>query len=335
MNYQESKNILDEVKKADKILLNCHRSPDPDSIGSALAMREVLIDLGKEVEIICPTEVLYKNIDYLKGFDQIKGEVDFSKFNYSDFDLFIVLDSASWDMVGYKNDKNPDVKVALIDHHHTNPGYADINLIDKTATSVGEMLYAVFKDWEVEITKDIADSLMAGIVGDTGAFRYPNLKKEIFIAVADLMDKGADKDKAITKIYRSDPYNLVKFYGEVLSRMKIDEKRKFVWSAVPYEVYSKLDKPVTAKESSASLFTQVVEGTDFGFVAVETEPKKLSISFRSRTGFDTSVIATALGGGGHVYASGGKVEDLEFGEAVEKVIKTVEDIVDGNYEKDK
>ena len=57
MNYKESSEILKEIKKAKKILINCHRSPDPDSVGSALAMRKVLADMDKSVEVVCPDNI--------------------------------------------------------------------------------------------------------------------------------------------------------------------------------------------------------------------------------------------------------------------------------------
>lgn len=329
MNYKQSQEILEEIKKADKILLNCHRSPDPDSIGSALALRKVLIGMGKKVEVICPSKELFENVDYLSGFKQIKKEVDFSKFDFSQFDLFITLDSSSWDMVSNKEKSSvPDIKTIAIDHHFTNTNYADIDLVDDKVTSTSQLLYSLFEDWKLEINKNIATCLIAGIVGDTGAFRYPGSDENTFRVVSKLMELGADKDMAIHKIYRSEPIELVKFYAEVLLRIEIDKNKKFVWSAVPYEVYSKLDKPSMAKESAASMFAQVIEGTDFGFIALETEPKKLAVSFRSRSGFDTSKIALELGGGGHIFASGAKIEGLVFDEAVEKLLSIVRRIVD-------
>lgn len=322
MNYPESQLILEEIKKAKRILLNCHRSPDSDSIGSTLAMRQVLIELGKEVEIICPSDELPKNLSYLSGFETIKTSIDFEKFDYSQFDLLLTLDSSSWDQVtGIKNFVTPKIKVLTIDHHVSNAKYGEINLLDGEITSVGELLFWVFEDWNVKISKSIADCLMSAIIGDTGALRYPGANEKTFLAVSELMKLGGDKDRAIHVLYRSEPFELVKFYGEALSRAQIDNEYKFVWSAIPYEVYEKLSKPSQAKESAAGLFTQIVEGTDFGFIALEQEKGKLGVSFRSRTGVDTSKMAVELDGGGHIYASGAKVEGLPFEEAVEKVLE--------------
>ncbi|WKZ26028.1 MAG: bifunctional oligoribonuclease/PAP phosphatase NrnA [bacterium] len=319
-NYNESQLILEEIKRVKRILLNCHRSPDPDSIGSALAMKGVLLAMGKEVEVICPSDELYQNVSYLSGFDTIKKGVNFNEFDFSSFELFITLDSSNWDMVtGLKNFIPKDIRTIVIDHHHTNNKYGEINLIDQKVTSVGELLYLVFEDWNIVLNKEIADSLMAGIVGDTGAFRYPGANERTFNTVSTLMKLGGDKDKAIHNLYRSDSFELIKFYGEALSSVQIDKEHKFVWTALPHQVYQKYNKLTMAKESVASMFCQVVEGTEFGFVALEQEKDVLAISFRSRTGFDTSAIATELGGGGHIYASGAKVE-APFNEALEKVL---------------
>lgn len=322
MNYPESKLILDEIKKTKRILLNCHRSPDSDSIGSALAMRQILIKMGKEVEIVCPSDELPKNLSYLKGYETIKTSIDFNKFDYSKFDIFLTLDSSSWDQVtGTRNFVKPNIKILTIDHHVSNPKYGEINLLDGEITSVGELLFWVFADWDVNVTKEVGDCLMSAIVGDTGAFRYPGANERTFLAASELMKLGANKDKAVHVLYRSEPYKLIKFYGEVLSRVQINIENKFVWSAIPYEIYEKLDKPSMAKESAASLFAQVVEGTDFGFIALEQEKGKLAVSFRSRTGLDISKIAVELGGGGHVYAGGAKLENMPFDQAVEKVLE--------------
>ena len=83
MNYKKSKQILEEIKRAKRILLNCHRGPDADGIGSTLAMYEVLKKLGKKVEIVCPSEELYEGVSFLENYQRIKSNVDFSKIDFS------------------------------------------------------------------------------------------------------------------------------------------------------------------------------------------------------------------------------------------------------------
>lgn len=321
MNYPQSQQILEEIKKANKILVNCHRGPDPDSIGSALSLKMVLEGMGKEVDIVCVSEELYDNVNYLKYYSDIKKNVDFNSLDLDQYDLFISPDSSSIDQITDTKDFDfKSVQPVVIDHHKSNTRFGKINLVDSAITSVGELLFKVYSDWEIDINKDTADCLMAAMVGDTGAFRYPGVGISTYRTVIALMEKGADKDFAVQKLYGSEPFELIKFYGDVLNRVQIDKNSRFVYAAVPFEVFEAAGKPNNAKESVASLFCQVVKDTDFGFIAIEKEKGKLSISFRSRTGFDTSQISVELGGGGHAYASGASVSGMSFDEAVKKVL---------------
>src|SRR3989344_2692461 len=177
MNYKESKVVLGEIKKAKKILLNCHRSPDPDAVGSATAMYQVLTKMGKDVKVVTPSGLPEgsKFIPYSEKVDA----VNFSKFDFNKFDFCIFLDSSSWDMVtDKKNLAYPKVSYAVIDHHDTNSEWGTINIVDKKRTSTAEIIYLVFKDWGINIDKNIASSLMAGIKRDTGGFFFSSVGVE-------------------------------------------------------------------------------------------------------------------------------------------------------------
>lgn len=326
MNYSQSKEIRKKVDKAEKILINAHRSPDPDSVGSSLALYQALIDMGKEAKVICPDEVPAE-YSYLPYFDEVE-KIDYSSFDYKSYDLFITLDSSNWTMV--TKDKGVemfDMPIVVIDHHKSNDKYGEVNLVDEYVSSCAEVLYLVFEDWGVEITKDMATSLLTGILGDTGVFRYPSVTPQTMDVARGLMEKGADKNEIIYHVYSSTEFELIKFWGEVLKRMTKEDK--FVWSAIPYEVFEEYGEPGLGKETAASTFAQVVKGTDFGFVIVEERPGTLAISFRSRSKADVSVLAERLGGGGHKDAAGAKVEG-EYAEALKRILKEAEDFAKEN-----
>lgn len=321
MNYKEAKLILDEIKSANNILVGCHRGPDMDCIGSATAVASVLEEMGKKATIVCNSKVP-EDLYFLNKTKEIKQLTDFSSLDYSIYDLFIVLDSSSWQMIA-NNPKveKPNLKMMVIDHHKTNDKFGDINLVDPDVTSVGELLYYVFEDWGVEINKEIAQSLLTGILGDTGIFAYPGSGRETFKVVQDLMTHGANKDEIILYTYRTRDMGLVKFIGKIVEAMEVDKQHGFVWSAIPYSVYEEYGKPESGKEVAASMFIQSVKDTDFGFILVEIDKKDYSVSFRSRTGFDISGMAVELGGGGHAAAAGARVKAESFEEAVEKVLE--------------
>jgi len=320
MNYKQSNEILEKIEKSDKILISCHRNPDPDSIGSALALRKVLKDMGKKVEVVCSTN-LDGSVSYLKGFDDIK-KIDQDDFSYSNFDIFLVLDSSDWDQIIGGGKNKPKIPIIVIDHHVTNTNFGEINLVDIDASSVGEVLYKVFEDWGKEVDKEIAIDLLTSIIGDTGAFRYSAATNETLKIAEKLMKKGANKDKIIFNIYQNYELKLFKFFGEVIKEIKMDEDFGFVWSAIPYEVFEKSGKPKQAKEIASSSFMQSVKGTRFGFLILEREKGNSSISFRSRGKFDVSKIALELGGGGHKEAAGCSVSG-SFDEVEEKVLEVV------------
>lgn len=319
MNYKESREILKKVKKAKKILLNCHKGPDPDSIGSTLALYDVLRKMGKSVGMFCPTE-LYESVKFLKHYDKIK-QSDFLKI-YKEYDLFIALDSSSWDFatgIDHKPMNTPFLVV--IDHHKTNERYGDINLVDANTSSLAEVLYLIFEDWDIEIDKVLATALLTGIIGDTGAFRFPGTYSSTLEIAGKLMEKGADKDGIIFHIFFSVDPDLLQFWREALGRLEFDKENKFAWTAIPKKIYVKTSGGRKPKESFATKFLQSIKGTDFGVIIVEEEKGKVNVSLRSRTGLDVSRMAVELGGGGHRYAAGGEVEGLEFDAAVEKILR--------------
>jgi len=327
MTYKQSQEILEKIVSAKRILVNCHQRPDVDSISSALSMCQALKQLGKEVKVICPDEKL-SELDFLSCFEEF-SKIDYRKFDFSKYDLFIILDSASPEVVtGTKKVPLPEIHKIVIDHHVTNTKFGDINLIDETRSSATELLYLLFLDWGINIDKNIATSLLTGILGDTGAFEYHNTTSRTLHVAADLMDKGADKDGILLKIFRTKQMNLLKFWGKVLDKLEVDQSGKFTWCAISFKTFKELGEPQTARESASSLFTRMVEGTEFGIVMLEEEPGMLRASFRARsTGFDVSKIALALGGGGHAGAAGVTVINGGFDESVEKVVETARKFV--------
>lgn len=321
MNYKESIDILKKIEKAENIVLNCHRGPDPDGIGSTLAMKIALEKMGKSVDVICPSGKISNQVDFLKGYNDIETGIDFDTFPFDVYDLFISLDTPNLSlMTGEDNSKEPEIDTVIIDHHFVSTTKGNIRLVDEKATSVGEILYLIFEDWVIDLDRDIAECLLTSIIGDTGALAYPNVTPQTLRIAAKLIDMGVNKDMVVSKIYRSEDFQMIKFWSEVLLLMQKDESGKFVYAFVPNETYSRYENLDDAKAKAASLFAPIVEGTDFGFIGVEEKEGYMTVSFRGRTDFDTSEIAKALGGGGHKVASATKIEGLSFDEATEKIL---------------
>ncbi|MEK7177722.1 MAG: bifunctional oligoribonuclease/PAP phosphatase NrnA [Patescibacteria group bacterium] len=325
MFYQQSSKILEIIKNSNNILINIHRNPDLDSVGSATAMYQVFTKMGKKVTLICPHEIP-EDFKFLKGAKEIQT-IDFKEWagKPSPYDLFLILDSGSYDIVtGSKEIKLPDIKKIIIDHHRTNnwEGYL-IRLLDPQSSATCEIIYQMFLDWGIEIDSDIATSLFSGIASDTVFFKYSTNSKSTFKIASELLELGAENDKLVAQVFDNLDFNLVKMMGECLRKMEKGNSLagKYIYSIVDNKTFVKYGEQKGAREIVANLFARSVKGFDFGIILVEYEKDKFAMSFRSKKNTDVSVIAKKLGGGGHKNAAGATI----YG-SIDQVIRKIKEI---------
>ncbi|QQG42189.1 MAG: bifunctional oligoribonuclease/PAP phosphatase NrnA [Candidatus Woesebacteria bacterium] len=320
MNYKQSLEILEEIKKSKKVLVNCHRSPDPDSVGSATSMFLALKELGKDdVTIISPDEIP-DNCKFLPNSKSIKV-VNFDDFDFSQYDIFIIVDSGNWNQTtGKDNILSSKIRKVVIDHHYTNTKEGDINLVDEKTGSCCALLFKVFSDWKLELTTDLATSLLTGIIADTMSFQTDIIGDSAFSVADTLVKKGADRRNILHNLYMSRPIDEIHLMGEMLTKVTVEEEANFAWVAVPKDLTKNYPGSRDAKSYVAGSFIQSIENTDFGFV-LEQFDNYCSVSFRSRNDFDVSKIAEKLGGGGHKSASAARLY-MPFDQAVIKVLET-------------
>jgi len=330
MKRNRSYLILKAIKKAKRILINVHPHADLDSISSALAFKKVIeqIDGKKKVLVVSP-EAIKEDFSFLgKEVKNIKM-IDFSSFNFSSFDLFLILDASSDDRVtsSKKIFLPKSIKKIVIDHHLNNRIHGDIKLVEDKACATGEILFKLFLNWKIKIDKGVATLILAGIAGDTVFFRYFSDVKNQWKIVEKLLALGADF-YLIKKNFFSYSFAFVKFLGEFLRRLKIDEgrvndkKTKFAWAAMSFTDYQQFGLSSTGQSFVADLFLAAIKEADFGFLILEKEKNKLSLSFRSKEEINVAEIAQRLGGGGHKNAAGATVEG-EFEKMVGKILKVV------------
>ena len=326
MNYKNSSLILKTVKKAKNILVNIHPHADLDSISSALVFKKVIeqIDSKKNVLVVSP-EAIKEDFSFLG--EEVKNikVIDFSSFDFSSFDLFLILDASSDDRVtGSKKIFLPrSIIKIVVDHHLNNQIVADIKLINEEACATCEILFKLFSDWQIKIDRYLATLILAGMAGDTVFFRYFSDVKNQWKLVARLLRLRADFF-LIRKNYFSYSLPFLQFLGEFLRRLKIEKKdgKKFAWAAMSFEEYQQFGLPATGQSFVADLFLAAIKEVDFGFLILEKEKNKLSLSFRSKPEINVAAIAQKLVGGGHRNAAGATVEG-EFKKMVEEILKVV------------
>lgn len=316
MNYSESADILKSLQSANKILVNCHIHPDHDSICSALALKQVIRGMNKYVDVVSPDAISYS---YPKLVSTITV-ASFNEIDFSSYDLMIVLDSQSWNMLNLNS--KPEIKTIVVDHHPRNSIDADIKILDIQASSVCEMLYLLFVDWDENIETDLAELLLAGIVSDSGAFQQENTTKRTLQVASELMGRGVEIERITYEILRQFSFDTVKFWGEMISRIEIDREHGFAWAAIPFEIYSRFDLEGSPTSSFTNQILRRIVGTNFCIAMNEKEKGVLNVSLRSRVpGYVVSGIAEKLGGGGHKEAAGCQVKG-DFDNAVNQVLET-------------
>ena len=190
-------NILEEINKAKTIVILTHENPDGDAIGSSLALYNALKSYGKNPDVIIPE--YSRTFEFLPGTSEIKKESSIEKY-----DLAISLDCATIKMLnGFaKYFENAKTKIA-IDHHGTNTMYADLNFVNPDAPACAQILIVILNYFHIEITKDIGTCILAGIITDTGGFKYSGVTAETFEFVAWLLNKGVNVSSVYRKVLQT------------------------------------------------------------------------------------------------------------------------------------
>ncbi|MEK7184777.1 MAG: bifunctional oligoribonuclease/PAP phosphatase NrnA [Patescibacteria group bacterium] len=316
-----TENILNEINKSRNVLLHCHPSPDPDSVGSALAFKFALEQLGKNVTLISGDSAIPKEFEF-PGVNTIINK-SYGEIDINNFDLFIILDSSSKEMITRKSEIifPENLMTIVIDHHKSNTGYGKINIIRPEYPATAELLYDIFKEINIKIDHDIALNIFMGIYTDTGGFRYENTRLNTFKAVVELVNLAPEYSKTISIMENSKRKEALVFEGIAIANIKTYFGGRLAISTVSYDELIKNNiKEEDISTGYISSKIKSVKGIDISITIVEEVKDVSKLSFRTRDAnkYNVSILATALGGGGHIAASGATIKDNT--QNVEKIV---------------
>ena len=193
--------VLEMINNATDIAILSHIDEDADAFGSSLAMQEMLRAKGKNVCYYLEKPI-EKKLSFISDDYAIFGKEDENKH----FDLVICLDSGDLGRLGKRAEilKNAE-KTVCIDHHYTNIGYCDKNIIDGDISSTSEMVFDFFECINFELTQKIAVYLYCGIMGDTGCLKYGCATAKTALTISKLMEFGFDHAYYCRRIFDQDP----------------------------------------------------------------------------------------------------------------------------------
>lgn len=298
------------IKNAKRILLHCHPFSDPDSVGSVLAMREFLLSQGKEVAAISGDSGYPKTLERLDLKEKIL-DLNYFQIKVEEFDLFIILDGSSKAQISRIADIEfpKGMKTIVIDHHKTNEGFANVNLIIEDCASTTHILYELFNLWGVKISKEMALYLFIGLFADTGGFKYLNTTPDVLSIAANLARINPEYHQVIFDIENSKTPLELEMTSLALSSIKKYFGGKVVFTSIPYEIIKR--KNLSREEALEGLIPNILRsviGWEIVASLVEVEKGETIVSLRTRNEkiYDVSKIAmnTGVNGGGHPGAAG-------------------------------
>lgn len=316
------KEISNQIKSKDNFLLIGHNIPDGDCIGSMLGLYAGLTSLNKKVTMFLE-DIIPSIYHYLEGVNYIRSELP----PQENIENIIFLDCSdetriSQDIYEKLNNK---ATIFNIDHHESNTFFGDYNYVNSKAAATAEIIYELLVEMNVPISESIANSLYAGIVMDSGSFKYSNTSSKTHQIAANLLAKGVDLDKTRINLFESKPIEEVLLLGKALKNFNISSNGKIAWMILSYEDIDEIGAHGLHPEGIIN-YTRMIKGVQVGLIFREIEPGLIKIGFRSKQDIDVSLIAKEFGGGGHKQAAGASQEGT-LDEVADRVLKLVEKMV--------
>lgn len=312
------KNLVKLIKKANKIALFSHISPDPDTIGSTLAFYYTLKSLKKDVSLFCDDE-------NLERFAFLDAEKLYNISNPNEqFDLCIAIDISSFDRIGKFGDVfSKSRNTARVDHHQVGENFAQNNIM-KPYSACAILIYEIITLLKAKITPEIATLLYFGICGDTGGFRFSNTDSMTFDVCSKLLSFGANIRWLYSEFFDKKTVPSLKLSSQALLSAKINDELGFVIMKISSGDYQKYG----ADESEyIGNIPNMYLNCGYKIACIIKEKSDgIKVSLRSKFEYDCSKIAEIYGGGGHKNASGLKFsENFSLSDAEKILEKEIKD----------
>lgn len=308
-------NILEEIKKANTIVVLAHENPDGDAIGSVLAMGLALKSLGKNPDMII--REFPRTFNFLPGANEIKQNSEVQKY-----DLAISLDCADLRRLVGKEYFEEARKTIVIDHHSTNSMYADINFVNPVSPACCEILAGMFTYFDIDINQDIGSCILTGIITDTGGFKYQSVTAETFEFTAELLRKGVNVSEIYKKSLETRTRANFELLKRTLDRTEILEDGKVTFTYMTSQDKEELNVQPGDDEGLVEIGRDV-EGVEVSiFIKQRDNENKYKVSMRSNDYVNVSDICYIFGGGGHPKAAGCLIQG-DIQQVKDKILKEV------------
>ena len=314
--------ILQDTKT---VAISGHIRPDGDCVGSCIGLYLYIQQEFPDVQPTVYLEEIRDSFKFLEGSDRIIHSCEEEKV----YDLFIALDAGDKQRLGASAKYFDTAKrTVCIDHHISNPGYAQTNYIEAEASSTCELVYQLLDS--SKITKEIAECIYLGIVHDTGVFQYSCASSKTMEIAGKLMDKGIDYSRIVDETFYIRTFAQQQILGKALMDAELHFDGMCISSVIKRKQLEKFH--VEPKDMDGIVSTlRSTTGVEVAIFVYPNENDTYKVSLRSASYVDVAEIAVEFGGGGHSRAAGlsmeGKPDDIlkKVLAKVKKQLKTKEE----------
>jgi bifunctional oligoribonuclease and PAP phosphatase NrnA len=320
----EQEQVLEELRRADKLLLTTHENPDGDALGSLLAMHWILKELGKDSLMFMSPDEFPLPWEY-RGWT-FEGMVGEPPADVNERTV-VFLDCGNIDRMPMAFLQEKGVHILNIDHHHDNTRFGTFNLVVPEASCTAEIVWRLGKELGAEIAAPIADALYVGLVTDTGRFSYENTTPEAHRMAAELIEAGVEPHRVYRRLFEDLPFSRLQLLQRALASVERHDGGAITIAHLTKHDFEETGALETDAEGIVD-HMRAVEGTSVAVLVRELlngeREGKRKVSLRATDNrVDVSRVARELGGGGHPQAAGFTTA-LPFPELVAEVRRQVE-----------
>ena len=287
------------IREARTVALVSHVNPDGDTLGSAAAMRLILQAMGKEAALFCDGKVP-DQMKFLPGAElfRVPGE------NEGPFDLMLAVDVSSTERMGACQAlAGKSRHTAQIDHHESNPLFAEVNSVDGGASATCVLIREQMEALGVPLTRDIAVCLYTGISTDTGNFAFALTNAEAFRIMSELMNHDLPLAELNRILFRVKPREQAKLIGKALESLQFRGNGKIAVMKLTLADFAECGALSEHADTVVNYGLDTV-GTEMALLAREAGEGKIKFSLRAKEPARVDETAKQFGGGGHAQASG-------------------------------
>lgn len=317
--HEKIHSIASALQQGQRFVVVTHINPDGDAVGSLLGLHLALREMGKQSWPLTQDGVP-RSYDFLAGREDVV--CDPSQISGTP-DWIVSVDVATEPRIsGDISSFRSHARLINIDHHPTNPGFGDINLVDTTASSTAELVYRVLRETGYSLSINVGKCLYTGLVTDTGGFRFARVNGDTLRIGASLLDAGFTSYEVTGPLFEEYPVHRIRLEQLLLQRLEILLDGKLALSTLYAEDFRALGAEFSDAENLVDKLRDI-RGVAAGVLMTKMSDSLVRVSLRSKSEVDVSAIAGAFGGGGHRRASGLR-SDLPLGVLREELIGRIQ-----------